>query len=277
VNLIGLSSLENMSQYERRQRRVSQRRRSTDKSSIRYVTGETRDVYDPEAKEMLRRTCHAFEMVSEPLDAERMASQMHGRMWELRSRATTTRQPNWSFGLGAPFAREVARIGEIGAKGVLLALGFQAPRRLAELCTELALELDVPAPLWADELPTAELTRSAGCVPDGVECLLLEFRRGHHQPFTILVTVSEEGGFAKHYGLLWPFDRIVESGDPDGEFRLAGGKFTPLDGAEACRRVQAAIDEADRVDQRLLDLASAKELRALTIGRIRPYAAPPTP
>jgi hypothetical protein len=104
-----------MSQYERRHRRAKERRRTGAGSTIRYITSETRDVFDPEAKDMMCRMCRGFEEATEPLDAERMASQLHGRMWEIRRQATTPRQPDWSFGLGAPFAREVARIGGTGA------------------------------------------------------------------------------------------------------------------------------------------------------------------
>jgi hypothetical protein len=265
-----------MSQYERRHRRATQRRRSEGRVGVRYVTSEARDVFDPEAMEMMREMCRGFDTAVEPLDAERIASRCHGRMWELRRRATTPRQPDWSFGLGAPFARELARIGGIGAKGLLLTLGYQAPRRLGQLCAELASDLDVPTPVWADEVPYAQLTRAAGCVPDGVECLMLEFRRGPHQPFTISVMISAGAvGIAKHYGLLGPFESFAEGGDPDGEFVVIGRSFWPVDRTDACRRIQSAIDQADQADPGLFDLASAKEHRALTLGRIKPYVVPP--
>lgn len=253
-------------------------RRQSGSSAVRYVTAETRDVFEPQALEEMRKMCQAFEQATEPLDAERLASELHGRMWELRHEASTPRQPNWSFGLGAPFARQLARFGGPGAKGLLLALAFQAPPRLAVLCTELADELDVPTPDWAREILFAELTRAAveRCPGDG-ECFLLEFRRGRHLPFTVLVLISSmRGGIVRRYHLTGPFEQIAQFGDPDSHFRMGELAFSPVDRHEACRTVQLAIDRADEVDPELLDIGSAKLYRALTIGRIRPYLeAPP--
>lgn len=275
MNPSRLMALGGMSTKRRSTRRRSRcrgasPRRSHAASEIRYVTSEARDVFDADQVENVRRMCRALETATEPLDGERLASQLHGRMWELRRLATTSRQPDWSFGLGAPFARQLARIGGPGAKGLLLTLGFQAPARLAQLCSELALELDAPTPDWAQEVPRAELTRAARCEGEDVRMLLLDFRRERHQSFAIAVTIRNHNrGIAGRYALLRPFEEFAESRTPDGRFSSMGITFLPMEIHDARHQVKAAITRADAVRPSLIDIASAKELRALTLSRIQ--------
>lgn len=256
--------------------RSTQRRRpARGAPQVRYVTHNARDVFDPEQLTQMHAMCRSLERPVDPLEAEQLASRQHGRMWELRHQATTRRQPNWSFGLGAPFARQVARFGGAGAKALLITYGYLAPPRLGRLCLDLARDLDVPAPDWTAEIGSAELTRAAvDRRPGDGEIVLLEFRRGRRQPFTLAVFVSAtKGGIAKRYALMMPFEGIAEHGDPDGPFTANEMCFSPLDAGEACDRIRLAIERADEVDASRLDIPSAKALRALTLARIRPYLA----
>lgn len=267
-----------------RHRSTSSRRRAGRAPHIQYVTSESRGVFDPHQLEHMQAMCQALEQIDEPLEAERLASRLHGRMWELRRGATTPLQPNWSFGLGAPFARELARIGGTGAKGLLLAYGHLAPPRLMRLCRELANDLGVPAPPWAEDIPTAELTRAAVSRrrPGEDEAVMIEFRRDPHQAFALAVFIkATKGGIAKHYALVKPFDAFAQLGDPDGDFSADGISFSPIAADAACERVSLAIDRADDVDPGLINVSSAKDFRALALARIRPYldqpAAEPRP
>lgn len=242
-------------------------------SGIRYVTSEARDVFDAAQVEVQRRMCRALETATEPLDAERLASRLHGRMWEIRRQATTPKQPDWSFGLGAPFARQLARIGGPGAKALLLTLGFQAPARLGALCAELASDLDAPMPDWARAVPRAQLTRAALSEAQAIRIVALEFRREPHQPFAIVVMIKH--GIAARYGLVRPFDELAARGTPDGSFSSMGITFLPMEIDDARRQAGEAIKRADAVEPRLLDIASAKELRALALSRIHGFCPGP--
>jgi hypothetical protein len=268
---------------------------------VRYVTADTPDALTAEQTQALRRLSRRAAKITDPLDAELWASQALGRMWLLREAASDAGASDWQFALGAPVARQLARVGGSGAKGLLLAWGTLAEGRFRKLCEELASGLrDAPTPPWAAQLGAVELAHAASdkrpgegevvvisvCrkpppAPQGPGCQppASEWASGTADgsasagselcaAFSLLAYIDEcLGKIARLLALGPSLDELAGPGGRDRAPEAAGLSLTPITVRQACLRIRAAIRRTDAAPVTWVEEDFA-DLRALALHQL---------
>jgi hypothetical protein len=276
-----------MSQKQRT-RRSKYRTGGNGRTNVTLVNSEARDVLSPQQLEALRHDCGRAGRITDPLEPELWASAALGRMWTLRRTAQAAGGRDWEFGLGAPVARELARVGGTGAKGQLLAWGRLASGRFGDLCAELADGLtDTPTPPWVEALGAAQvrLALSDQRAGDG-EVIALELARTSSasspsmlspstETFALAAFIDERhGGIAKRLGRLGTLEEIAPQTERGEAADAAGLRFSPLAPSEACWRIRRAIVRTDAALDPPLSAGFA-DLRALVLAFTAPAPSPP--
>jgi hypothetical protein len=224
--------------------------------------------FSSKQKAQTRRLCRAFADEMDPLDGERFLSAMHGAMWT-RRRMVEKIRADWAMALGAPVAREIARVGGPGAKAVLTTFAWLDGGQFGALCEELADAMaGVEAPSWTTRIGAGELVRaSSDRKPGDGEIISIEVRRQEGYDYSLAVYINElTGGTAKHLHVLQSLDNVNNS-------ELA---LSPIKLAHACRRVADAIELTDRARKPALAEGYA-DTRAFVLARLRPVLASAQP
>ncbi len=197
-----------------------------------------------------RVACQDAETLDSALDAELMASTLLGSWWP-SPLALGDGDPNME--IGGPLVAEIARCGGPGALAALIAIGEVSDSELGLDARRRADRLraaGVPAPRWADAIGACEILRTAvvreAVFDDGIT-ILIEGAHAGEEPHAVGVYIDHNlGVMAKDILLADSIDRVAEvmRGNPDAD---TNGilELEPIDPAEACARLYAALDRTD--------------------------------
>ena len=195
-----------------------------------------------------RAACRDATTIETALEAELMASALLGSWWPSPLELGAD-DPDLE--IGGPLVAEIERCGGPGALAALIAIGEVSDGELGLDARERAERLraaDVRAPRWAGAISECEVLRTAvlrdETYDDGIT-IFVECVHAGEQPHAVGVYIDHNlGVIAKDILLADSIDEVAEivSSNPDaGE----GLMIDPIDPAEACARLNAALDLTD--------------------------------
>lgn len=223
-----------------------------------------------------RAACEDAANIDTALDAELMASTLLGSWWPSRLELGAG-DPDEE--IGGPLVAEIARCGGPGALAALIAIAEVSGSELGLDARERAGKLraaGVPPPPWADAIEECEVLRTAvireAVFDDGIT-IFVEGAHAGEEPHAVGVYIDHNlGVMAKDIFLADSIDSVAEvmRTNPDAD---AGGilELQPIDPAEACARLHAALD---RTDMTLMAPVGEDYAPLRALARLRAYELP---
>ena len=195
-----------------------------------------------------RAACRDGASLETALEAELMASALLGSWWPSPLELGAD-DPDLQ--IGGPLVAAIERCGGPGALAALIAIGEVSDGELGVDARERAERLraaDVRAPRWADAITECEVLRTAvlrdEIFDDGIT-IFVECVHAGEQPHAVGIYIDHNLGLiAKDILLAESIDEVAEIVSTNPE---AGGALVidPIDPAEACARLNAALDLTD--------------------------------
>jgi hypothetical protein len=196
-----------------------------------------------------RRMCQQAASLARPLDLERWASSLLGKLWLRRSLMRPNRRTDPAFVLGERIVESFAAHGGSAGKTALVAVGRVDRGPLGSLARDLAASLEeVATPDWIAQVGTATVVRAfAQHSPGDGEALLLETDNVGESAHMVAAFINDRlDGIATTLTLTRPVDPSTPEFGEDGSASGGGLRFRAVDPVLACRRVRAAIGRTER-------------------------------
>ncbi len=219
-----------------------------------------------------RAACRDAASIETALEAELMASSLLGSWWP-SPLALGAGEPDHE--IGVPLVAEIERCGGPGALAALIAIGEVSDSELGLDARERAGRLraaGVRAPGWADTIKACEVRHTAvlrdEIFDDGIT-IFIECAHAGGEPHAVGVYIDHNlGVMAKDILLADSIDEVAEIMRSNPEAGAGGALvIEPIDPAEACGRLNAALDLTDMtlmapVGEDYASLRSLARLRA---------------